>query len=764
MTIERPSPEELLRRIQAEERKARRGRLKIFLGYVSRVGKSRRMLEEMKRRKTRGQDVVIGWIQPDNSATTHQLLLELEVIPPCLIGDEPEMNVDAILGRKPQICLVDELAHGNPSGCRNEHRWQDVEELLEAGINVVTAVNVQYVEGLQPQIRQLLGAGKTETVPDRIIQEADEVVLVDASPEALRERMDTGAFDTRTLMALRELALLFTADTVDRSVEDYRHEHHIEAIWQTHERILVCITAHHRGPELVDRGRRVAERLKGELYVVYVTPDPEWSNVSAGQRTFIQTTLALARTFHATVEVIESTRPADAIIEYAQTHHITQIFIGHSLKKRFPKLLSQSTVGRIIRQAEGIDVHVASDQPSAKVLDFRLPGLTQPAARPAAAPVLAPPVPLQMPIVKTTPRRERAGRLKVYLGYAAGVGKTYQMLADGNDARARGHDVVIGYFEPHGRADTIAQIGSLEMVPRKKVIYRDKEFEEMDVEAVMARRPEISLVDELAHTNVPGSGHEKRWQDVMQLVDAGMEVWTTVNVQHLESLNDAILQITNVKVRETVPDWVVTEADEVVMIDVATRALLNRLHRGVIYSPEKTAAALENFFREGNLSALREIAMRQTADKIEAELERPSVEDARLTGSLEVLMVCLNDHPSAAALVRRAKRVTDRMHADCWVVYVVQDEQWTGHSAESRKTVEAHLALARTLNLRTEVIVGQKVAPTIVRFARQHGVSQIFLGRSLKSGWKELFSRNIIEQVIREAPDLDIHVVAERLH
>ncbi len=210
-----------------------------------------------------------------------------------------------------------------------------------------------------------------------------------------------------------------------------------------------------------------------------------------------------------------------------------------------------------------------------------------------------------------------AGKLKIYLGYAAGVGKTYQMLVDAQELKQQGHDIVIGYFEPHGRADTIARTEGLEAIPRRKVEYRGAVFEEMDTPAILARHPEICVVDEFPHTNVPGSERTKRWEDVMAILEAGIGVLSTMNIQHLESLNDQVWQISGVRVRETIPDWVVRQADQVVMVDVTPGALVNRLLRGVVYSPEKSQRALENFFQESTLGALRELAMRQTAHESE---------------------------------------------------------------------------------------------------------------------------------------------------
>src|SRR5262245_22924930 len=253
----------------------------------------------------------------------------------------------------------------------------------------------------------------------------------------------------------------------------------------------------------------------------------------------------------------------------------------------------------------------------------------------------------------------RRGRLKVFLGYAAGVGKTYQMLSEAHDLKDRGVDIVVGYFEPHGRQETIALIDDLEIVPRKSVEYRGSAFEEMDADAIERRHPEVAVVDEFPHTNVPGSPRSKRWEDVHALLEAGIDVLTTMNVQHLESLNDQIWQSTGVRVRETIPDWVVKQADEVVMVDLTPQALLNRLKRGVVYPPDRAKVALENFFRESTLAALRELAIRQTAYSVESrhldEQEAP-VDAAPGADRRERLLLVITPDPSSAALIRRGRR------------------------------------------------------------------------------------------------------------
>ena len=341
----------------------------------------------------------------------------------------------------------------------------------------------------------------------------------------------------------------------------------------------------------------------------------------------------------------------------------------------------------------------------------------------------------------------RPGHLKIYLGYAAGVGKTYRMLEEAQALRAKGVDVVIGYFEPHGRQETIAKIEGLEVVPRRSMQYGGTQFEEMDVEAVLRRKPAVAVVDEFAHSNIPGSGHDKRWQDVHILLDAGISILTTMNVQHLESLNDQVWQVTGVRVRETVPDWVVDEADEVVLVDLTPRALRNRIDRGVVYAAEKARRALDNFFTEANLTALRELAIRHTAHEVEEKLAAPPRD--------ERILICLTGSPSSANLIRRGKRMADYLQADCLAVHVATPQ-------EEGDTVERHMNFARNLCIQTHVVEGEDVPRTIAEFARAHHVTQIFVGRSGPRPWWKKFGETIVQQVVRQSRDIQITIVAQR--
>jgi two-component system sensor histidine kinase KdpD len=346
------------------------------------------------------------------------------------------------------------------------------------------------------------------------------------------------------------------------------------------------------------------------------------------------------------------------------------------------------------------------------------------------------------------------GELKIYLGYAAGVGKTYQMLEEAQELKRRGVDVVIGYFEPHARKDTIAKTEGLETVPRKVLEYRGTNFEEMDTAAILERKPAICVVDEFPHTNVPGSERTKRWEDVQVILDAGIDVLTCMNVQHLESLNDQVWQITGVRVRETIPDWILTQAADVVMVDLTPRALLNRLERGVVYSPEKAQKAMENFFREETLRALRELTMRQAAHEIHRMPDDPR----------EKILIHVTSDPNAAAIIRRGKRVADYLDAECFAVFVSDGPDLGSLPESQRQVVQKHLNFARNLHVETRLIQGRDIAETLVDFARLHGITQIFLGWPQNKTWIPALGRNLVQQVVRLARDMEVTVVAERRH
>lgn len=349
------------------------------------------------------------------------------------------------------------------------------------------------------------------------------------------------------------------------------------------------------------------------------------------------------------------------------------------------------------------------------------------------------------------------GRLKILLGFAAGVGKTFEMLNEARRRKERGQDVVVGYVETHGRKGTEEQLRGLEIVPRKRVSYRGTTLEEMDVNAIIARRPKVALVDELAHTNAPGSEREKRWQDVEALLRAGINVLTTMNVQHLESLNDTVYDITGVRVRETVPDRVLRKADEVVLVDVTPRALIHRLERGDIYRPEKVEQALGNFFREGNLNALREIAMREAAHAVDEELTeyRRDRRIAETWATHDRIMVCISPTRPSMRLIRRGWRIAERLKGDVVAVYV--ENRPAG--AREREILKNDFALADRLAVPLVTLHGD-VATELTRYARENNITQLVIGHSGRSRWQEALHGSIVNTLTRELRTIDILLVA----
>jgi two-component system sensor histidine kinase KdpD len=357
----RPDPVLLLKQVEAQDEQLQHERLKVFLGYASGVGKSFRMLDEGRRRRARGQDVVIGAIQDDMPPELTQLLGTMEVIPLKKIGNGAAMDVEAILRRRPQVCLVDGVAYNNPPGCKNAQRWQDVEELLAAGIIVITSLNLQHIEERRKAVEKITGKHVTETVPERFLYNANEIVIVDVPPELLLERAgqasttDPGSADTpRRLSALREIALLLAAEVVDRQLEDYLLAHGIELVWGTHERILVCLSRSANNHAMIESGRRNADRFHGELFAVYVRDD----RLTAKDEATFQEQLKEAGQLGAQTVALDGYDPVETLMDFARTHRITQIFVGHPSRVHWWDRFLGGPLDRLIRAAEGIDVRV----------------------------------------------------------------------------------------------------------------------------------------------------------------------------------------------------------------------------------------------------------------------------------------------------------------------------------------------------------------------------------------------------------------------
>lgn len=363
-------------------------------------------------------------------------------------------------------------------------------------------------------------------------------------------------------------------------------------------------------------------------------------------------------------------------------------------------------------------------------------------------------------LAETKPPEKTKGTLKLFLGYAPGVGKTYSMLSEAIRRHSRGEDVVVGVVETHGRKG-IAELGpQLETVPRRKIDYKGTFFEEMDIDGILRRRPQVVLVDELAHTNIPGSRHRKRYEDVLELLQANIDVLSTVNIQHIESIAPTVRAITGVAVRETVPDWVPQMADETVMVDLTPEALQNRMKRGDVYGREKVEQALKNFFRRGNLIALRELALRQVAEQVDRSLESyMDAKDIRQNwGVRERIAVCISGSPSGQYLTARAARMARRMDAELYVVHV---EREFAPREENPKILEANLRFAENLGAKVVTLRGKSVADTISQFVRNKHITQVIFGRAPLHDWRKYLYLSAVHRFLRESPPVDVHIVTQ---
>jgi two-component system, OmpR family, sensor histidine kinase KdpD len=355
---------------------------------------------------------------------------------------------------------------------------------------------------------------------------------------------------------------------------------------------------------------------------------------------------------------------------------------------------------------------------------------------------------------------ERA-RLRIYIGAAPGVGKTYSMLEDAHAFRREGVDVVVGFVETYGRAETDAQIGDLEIVPKRKVEYRGVVLEEMDVDAILARKPQMCVVDELAHTNAPGSKHEKRYQDVLDLLDAGISVLTAVNIQHLETLNDAVSRVTGVRVRETVPDTFLDRADEVVNVDVTVQELQTRLRQGKVYRPEKVEQALTNFFRETNLSTLRELALRAVADEVgekaASHRQREGLEPALIP---ERVMVSMSSSADAPRVLRTGARIAGRLGARWYAVYVETPREAPGRIAPAdREALQRNIALAESLGATVVRVKADRPADGLIAFAKREGITHVIFGQTARNRLEILMKGSTLNRFLQEVRDAAVQVV-----
>ncbi|HKV29098.1 MAG TPA: sensor histidine kinase KdpD [Candidatus Acidoferrales bacterium] len=359
-----------------------------------------------------------------------------------------------------------------------------------------------------------------------------------------------------------------------------------------------------------------------------------------------------------------------------------------------------------------------------------------------------------------SPPQKTKSIFKLFLGYAPGVGKTYNMLSEGIRRHSRGEDVVIGVVESHGRKGIEELAAQLEQVRRRNIEYKGTVFEEMDVDAIIARQPKVVLIDELAHTNIPGSKHRKRYEDVQDILNAKIDVVATLNIQHIESIAPVVRNITGITVRETLPDWVPLTANETVMVDLTPEALQNRMRRGDIYVPVKVEQALGNFFRRGNLIALRELALRQVTEQVDRSLESyMSAKEIHKNWAVrDRLAVCIHPDPYAQYLIARAARMARRLDAEFFALYV---ETGRDNDREKQKSLDANLQFAKSLGAKIVRLKSSSVADAVAAFVREKHITQVIFGRSAVKGWKKYLYLSPTHRFLRESPEVDVHIITQ---
>lgn len=764
----RKTPEEILESIT----KLQRGRLKIYVGPFSGSGKTYHMLHEGNTLKQRGIDVVICAVSTMQRRETMEQIGCLERVPSIHWSqkgiEKKDLNIEALLLRNPEVVLVDGLAHRNRSEAAFKTRLEDIQHMLKCGISVITTINVYELEGYNELAHKLTGIEVENTVPADTLELADEIRLIDVTPESILARVSEGVledahrplFKRDNLGKLRELALRLVAGDVNESLEKHRESLGLNGPSGASERILVSTQYHWNGSIYIRRGQQIAKRLGGDMMVItFIDPKRDLSKDQAAfKRSILKMTEKLEATFS---ELPLTTRRAipRQLIDYAIANHVTRIVLGHSKQTPWQDWIKGSIVNELMRMASVVDLFFIADtaeQQGERILPTSISKKSNdnPYKR------------LSGTEVQEQINRIKRGTFKIYIGAASGVGKTYTMLREGNILLKKGIQVTIGLLETHGRIETLEQIGDLSTIPRKIIDYRGTKLEEMNVDEIIRQNPEVVLVDELAHTNVPGSRNKKRYEDILEILEMGISVISTMNVQHVESLNDSVEQLTGVRVRETVPDHVLHMADEVQLIDVAPDALQQRLRDGKIYARNKVDQALSHFFKTVNLIALRELALREIADDVDERLEA-----WERRGSLrgpwrrqEFIFVCVTLSSRAESLIRRGFRIAHRLKASWVVQYVALNVRETD---DQLKRIEELKELTNRLGGKFEMQYVENdrlVAQKLLEQADHYKSTQIIIGRSQKKLWQRLLEGNTVKTILKCGRHMDVLVVSGFSH
>lgn len=765
-SFRRKTPEQLLASIT----KLQQGKLKIYIGAVNGSGKTYHMLLEGQSLQAEGIDVVICAVSTMKRPETAEKLGSLERVPSIRWEkngvEYKDLNLEALLHRNPEVVLVDGLAHRNRQGAHFATRLLDIQYLLRHGISVITTVNVFELDGVTRLAHRLTGIRAEDTVPAETLELADEVRLIDVTPETMLQRLNDGNLNgvkdaamlqRGNLGVLRELALRLMAEDVNGSLEKHREAEGLTGPSGASERVLVCVQYRWNSSSYIRRGQQIAKRLNGELNVISFVR--EHAVLTKEESMFKRMMLKLTDRIGANANELpfKGRRQIPKLLsKYATRYGVTRIVLGHSKHSRWKELLHGSIVNGILGSVRNADVLFVADD-SNRNSEQKLVETANATRRTSKSYRR-----LSQQEVEQQIGALKRGTFKVYIGAAPGVGKTYTMLREGNALLRKGIDVVIGLLETHGRSETAAQIGSLPIIPEAEFEYRGTKLRELNVRAILDRNPEVVLIDELAHTNIPCVSNRKRYEDVMELLSAGISVITTMNVQHLESLNDSVEQITGIRVRETVPDSVIQSADEVELVDVAPTALQQRMREGRIYAANKIEQSLNHFFRTGNLIALRELVLREIADDVDERLEaRENSRSLRgpWRGEERIFTAVTLSH-NAERLIRQGFRLAHRMKAQWHVMYVHLAKQI---SDKDQKRVDAIRELTERLGGSFELAFTKsrsRVAAALLERANALNSTQFIVGQSSRRWRFDWFRRSVIKMIVQQGRNLDVLVAA----
>jgi two-component system sensor histidine kinase KdpD len=676
-----------------------RPRLVVYLGAAPGAGKTRRLIEHIRRRRAAGRDAVLGWVEIEGRPDLERLAEDIPAIPPRHVtiagNDSTDFDFEAALARKPAVIALDEIAHETLAGSPHRYRWQEAQALKDAGISVACAFNIAHLESVAAAAERLTGRPLCVHVPDDFLAQADEIVALDVSPQLLRARLrsgkvvqdddiDTalgGVFSKNALEGLRELML----HAID----------HITVLNVSAERVstaVMFLDPSNATPAYVERGAAFARALDLRSEIV---PAHDF-DLSA-------------------FEEIAQRCGAELMRVPVDPSHLEL----KKLRASLVVLPKSGYAARFVNRYVDRDVLVIDSQ--------------QTFLRDAAPS-------RDVPLANADGReRARYGTLTVYLGSVAGCGKTYAMLDRGQQLLADGVEVVAGFIETHGRAETAAMIGDLEVLPRKVIVKDGIHYEELDRDAVLKRMPKVALIDELAHTNAPGSPTRKRYEDVLAILRAGIDVMTTLNVQHLEALNDTVYRLTNTRVRETLPDGILAIADEVLLIDVTPQTLRERLREGKVYPPERIDSALGSFFTVENLTALRELAIRETIRARARDRDR---------SPFQRLLLCAGPRSEDTALIRRCSQIAARLGIEFAVALILEPKD--------ALSAELHTALreeTRRQNATWHEETTGDPPHRIIQLARERPETIIACATTLRHPrWpqRNAFARRVLEAGARE--------------